>query len=299
MSYQTGVSGSVNDFIGALFSFLTAADFTESTSWTNGSDTYRTLLKDGIYFVIAFNADNIFLNTATSLSGSGGTTAQPGAASSSMLVNKVTGPHISYHLFYDGMACNAVIEVATNVFAHLNFGFVTKNGVWTGGAFVSGNYTTTTTNLDLLGSYNYLPFHTRTFNNDGQPPASVKQHLRSDITTVNGLSGFGATFTNASTTTFNKAWVDAGGGRMLLNANPNAFNGRSVIVPITLIQSSTGTGGPYYQIGHIPNAGLINIANIEPKAIVNTDWMVFPIGLKGSVGSTYIRSFNTAMAYRQ
>jgi hypothetical protein len=302
MAYQTGVSGSVNDLVTALLAFAGANGFTASTAWTSGADSLVTLTKNSIFFVFQYNSTLLSLNTATAVSGSGAATAQTGAAAVSMQVNQIAGPHISYHFFCDGEACHAAVEIATNVFSHINFGFVTKNGSWTGGAFVTGSTTTPTAGAverQLLSGYNLLPFHTLTRVNDVNTPSSSKPHIRTDIANVNGVSGMAVGFSGASSTVFNKAWLVDGGGRPLLTASPNAFNGRSVIAPITLIQSTSGIDGPYYQMGHVPNAGVINIATIEPKADVNTDWMVFPIGQKGTSGTGHINSGNYAMAYKK
>lgn len=301
MAYQTGVSGSVNDFMTALLTFASANGFTVGPTWTDAGNPQVTLLKDGIYFTFAYNATQVGMNTATSLSGSGTLQSQPGAAAVSMLINPITGPHISYHFFCDGEVCNAVAEVATNVFSHLNFGFVTKNGSWGGGAFVTGTNTTTSGVAGakgVLSGYNVIPFNTVSISIGGSMPPN-RSHLRSDIVSVGGISGLGSDIAGSTNSSFNKGWLSDGGGRPLVQASPNAFNGRSVIVPITLIQASIGVSGPYYQLGHVPNAGILNIATIEPKAIVNTDWMVFPIGQKGASGGGYIESGNYAMAYKQ
>lgn len=301
MAYQTGVSGSVNDFMTALLGFASANGFTAGATWTNAGLSIVTLVKSGIYFTFAYNTTQLFVNTATSVTGAGTLQAQPGAAAVSMLINPITGPHISYHFFCDGTVCNAVAEVATNVFSHLNFGFVTKNGSWTGGAFTSGTNTTSssaTNAKQVTSGYNIIPFNTTTFTTGPNQPTNVP-HLRSDVTAVNGISGFGGSISGGVSQTFNKAWIDSGGGRPLVQASPNVFNGRSVIVPITLLQATLTTSAPYYQIGHVPNAGVINITNIEPKELVNTDWMVFPIGQKGSAGGGYMESLFYGMAYKQ
>lgn len=301
MAYQTGVSGSVNDFTTALTTFAAANGFTAGPAWTNAGVSFLTLLKDGIYFVFGHNSTQLVLNTATSITGTGNEREQPGAAAVTMLINPIVGPHISYHFFCDGTVCNAVAEVATNVFSHVNFGFVTKNGSWTGGAFVSGTNTTTSGAVGakgVLSGYNVIPFHTTSIGAGSTLPGN-KPHIRSSITAVNGISGFGTDLTGSASVSYNKGWFSEAGGRSLVLSNPNIFNGRSVIVPITMIQSSAGSSGPYYQLGHVPNAGIINIANIEPKSIVNTDWMVFPIGQKGTAETAYIASSNYAMAYKQ
>lgn len=302
MAYQTGVSGSVNDLMTALLAFASSNGFTLGATWSFESLSYVSLVKDGIHFIFAYDSTVLYINTATATSGSGALTTQTGAAAVSMQINQIAGPHISYHFFCDGTACHAAVEIATEVFSHFNFGFVTKNGTWTGGAFVTGTTIGATgAARGLLSARNFFPFYTVDIGGATVLPTLSRPHIRSDVANVNGISPFGtgATFPGSSSTVFNKAWLSAGGGRPLMLANPNVFNGRSVIVPVTLLQSSTLEAAPYFQIGHVPNAGVINIANIQPKTTVNTDWMVFPIGQKGSSGTAYIHSLNYAMAYKK
>lgn len=301
MAYSTGVSSSVSDLMTALMSFATANGFTAGSTWANGSYTVVTLSKGGIHFVFQYKSDEIFLNTATSVLGSAGPLSQPGAASSNCVINRITGPHVGYHFFSDGTALHVAVEVATNAFTHFNFGFITKNGSWTGGAFVTGTYAggLNSSQLGIRQPYNNYPFYT--YGNVGSQnntPASFG-HMRSDVVSTNGLCTWGSnTISNAQNGVYNSAWADDM-GRELVIVGPNASNGRTPIVPICVLQATSGVSGPYYQLGQVPNAGLINIASIDPKAIVNTDWMVFPIGQKGDLSSIYINSFNYAMAYKK
>jgi hypothetical protein len=65
---------------------------------------------------------------------------------------------------------------------------------------------------------------------------------------------------------------------MLLEAGPNTFNDRSMLIPTYLWVYDNRSGGSLRNIpvGTIPNARILNITNISPEAIVETDWVVFP-----------------------
>lgn len=304
MAYQTGTTTSVSDLITTLFSFATANGFTAGSTWTNGSYSVATLVKGGIYFIFEYKSDDLLMNTATALTGSGAALAQTGAAAKSLDIFPIQGPHVSYHMFADGNAIHVAVEITTNVFTHLNFGMITKNGSWTGGAFITGSRSPsiaspTPAQLAVNATYSNFPFYTIGPTGSGNNQPVYYGHIRSDALGTGKMATFGSVnVSNASDACYCVSWLDDG-GMPILDASPNASNGRSVILPITLIQSTLGLTGPYFQLGHIPNAGLINIANLNPKDLVNTDWMVFPIGIKGSTNGTYINSLNYAMAYKK
>lgn len=300
MAYSTGVSATISDLMTALVNFAVANGWTSST-WTASGKTLVALTRSGAeYVVIEYDATTVLMNTASAVVGSGLAVAQTNAAPVNGAIRPIQAPHVGYHLFTDGLAVHCCVEVVSGVFTHINFGLLTKNGTWTGGTFVTGSCQSTNAGLpytQLLNGYNTFPFAAG--GDVGVPNVSfaATMHFRSSINGAGRTAILGAT---------NQSGMDAGWGTAFatnmgrdLLSGPNAVNGRAIIVPVNVVQATSGTSGPYYQLGNVPNAGMVNIANLDPKAVVNTDWMLFPIGQKNGSGAVYIDSGNYAMAYKK
>jgi hypothetical protein len=52
-------------------------------------------------------------------------------------------------------------------------------------------------------------------------------------------------------------------------------------------------------MGYVPNLRLINIALLNPKDVVNTDWMVFPLQSKTGLSGSYAKTLNYGWAVRK
>lgn len=304
MSYQTGVTSSITDLLNTVFTFALTQGFTVGPTWTHGTspvhDAY-SLLKDGVYFTFSVprtGTPYLFLNTATGINPALTQVAQPGAHPQACRVDNIGGPHVGYHFFCDGLALNVVVEIVTNVFVHFNFGSMIKNGDFIGGQFVSGmsvNYSSANTLNQLFSYYHLLPYDGVTIGSAGAYGNSNQGHVRTPIAppTV-PLGQPGATGARAYCT----GWA-SNGGRPLLDVSPNAFNGRATLIPFNFVQASSGDSGPYYQLGTVGNARAVNIANLNPKEVINTDWMVFPISQKNGPATVYINSANYGIAYQK
>jgi hypothetical protein len=300
MAYQTGVSSTMSDLVTALVNFAVANGWTNAGTWTSSGDTIIALTRSGAeYVTLGHNTSALYLNTASAVAGSGATAAQTNAAPQNFVVRPIAPPHVGYHLFTDGLAVHCAVEVVAGVFTHINFGLMTKNGTWSGGTFVTGSCQTTNVGppyTDVFSRYNTPPFGYAQNVGDSNGFQASPSHFRSSINGSGRTAGFG----------WAPVGMDYGVGSLwmpdigltLLTA-PNAANGRAVIAPVTVLQASSGTSVPFYQLGHVPNCGGCNIANLDPKAVINTDWMVFPIGQKNGPGTSYINSGNRAMAYKK
>lgn len=295
MAYQTGVTSSRNDLISTLVTFLGANGFEVGPQWGVGSDNYYSVKKGNVYFNIQVPIAQdgyIYLNTGLS-AGEFNLTGQVAPGPVSCRVDNLGGPHVGYHFFTDGFGVNVAVEVVTNVFVHFNFGVLQKNGDFDGGEYVTGTTVGSYTSgwASMLSTYNITAFDTIDV---GSSATSYNGgHVRTPIS--------GPAVRLGRTGSDGVAWstgLAGNAGRPLVQASPNAFNGRSVLVPINIVQSSSGTSGPYYQLGTVGNARFLNIANLNPKEMVNTDWMVFPLSQKNGPGTTYINSANYGIAYR-
>jgi len=192
---------------------------------------------------------------------------------------------------------NVCVEIVTNVFVHFNFGELIKNGTWTGGQYVTGLDITEVSSGSLASTFS--PYHTLPFDS-GDVGSSVglmtgsQGHVRVPIN--------GPAISLSRNVGSHRAWATVfaeNAGRDLITYSPNAFNGRSVLTPINMVQASSGDTGPYYQLGRVGNARGVNILNLNPKETVNTDWMVFPLSQKNGPGTVYINSGNYGLAYRK
>lgn len=301
MAYSNGISTSVSDLVTATLSFAVTNGWTSGSTWTNGAYTISSVSKNSIHYMLAYNASELYLNSSKAISGTGTVASQTGAAQTSCRIHPIAGPHVGYHLFTDGVALHCAVEVTTNSFTHFSFGEVTKTGTFNGGQFVTGSCmqlsgTITPLSLQIDSSSSDTPFATLSV---GGTINNVSfGHMRMDALSANSIYSLGGAFTGTSGTCWNIAWASQS-MRFVINGGPNTFNGRAVIIPMQFIAASSGILTPYYQIGCLMNCGLISTININPKDIVNTDWMVFPIGTKGTTSSTSINSQNYGIAYKK
>lgn len=308
MAYQTGVASTLQDLIGGVINFAQLNGFTVGPSGTytgvgisgvNLTFDVQSLVQDDIYFLFAIprtGVQYLWLQTAESWNG----TTWSGQSATWTRCDDLIGPNIGHHFFCDGRCFNAVVEVVTNVFTHFNFGTIQKNGNWVGGQFVTGlsRYRPNATNPydDIFSPYNRLTFGSATIGSSRSNSGITycDGHIRTPVGAP--TASFGRT--NTSTVAYCTAWADNSGRNLVLNS-PNSFNGRSVLVPINIVQAASGQATPFLQLGYVGNACVINIRDLNPKDIVNTDWMVFPVTQKNGNGTIYINSKNYGYAYRK
>ena len=309
MAYQTGVTSSLADLITTLQSFADANGFDLGPSGTytgtaidGASKTFNivSLVKNGIYYLFAQPTTGtvyLWMNSAGSYTG--GTGANwTNIHTHWCRTDNLAGPHVGYHFFGDGNCVNTVVEIVTNVFVHFSFGELTKNGAYAGGQYVTGQGVVGITPPgdlnNLFNEYNYIPFGAGDVGSQGTNYASISGHIR---TPISGPTAAIQRIVNP-TTTWNTGMA-ATVGRPMLQVSPNTMNGRAVLVPIAFVQSSSLGVGPYYQLGFVGNARMVNIANLQPKETVNTDWMVFPISQKNGPATVYMNSGNYGIAYKK
>lgn len=311
MAYQPGVANSMSDLISALQAFAIAnAGFAAGTSWSysSGGNSYTssTITKNGVNYGFdvpsGSNTDksflyvNSFVGTPTTSGIGAAHPNQPNACSYSKRIGNMAGPFVSYNFFSDGIAVHAAVEIVTSVFAHINFGEISQIGSWTGGQFVTGgpDVNNGVTLNDYFNAWSDMPFCSSTYGNNNFVNYGSSGHVR--VPTLGPTAAMGRS--NTTTTAINSAMVD-GVGRYLLNRNPNSSNGRAVLVPIHLHQSASGGSGPWMHLGFVSNARFVNIKNLNPKDIVNTNWMVFPVSQKNGPASVYANSGNYGLAYQK
>lgn len=315
MAYQTGAPANTTNLISTLIAFLVSdGGFTMGNTWsftassnnadTAGSTSYtaRALVRDGQYVLLAWlttNPNFLYLNTSSNNPTSGRINAQVAGSTTSLPVELGTAP-IRYHMFSDGDATNCVVEWLGSVFQHINIGYLSKYGSWSGGVYVSGSYwnrAATTT-----GGTNYHPwdsqFHVRPFDGLTNSSTSFSSTIRVSYLSL-PIAQFGDSSGNGNTAFGLQLF-----SRYMIDRSPNAYNGRSVLAPIEVLLGLEDSTNPSYMVplGRVNNAAYINIQNLTPLETILTDWMVFPLSAKnsgGSVASGYINSGNYGIAYRK
>lgn len=326
MAYATGTSSTIDELLSAVINFAVAnAGFTVGPNWTTTVRPYnggqaegvdpnykvRSLVKSGIYYFFQFKEDygRLYMTTATGSNGTGAIQQQPGAPTylggyvnhtHNSFCEPIAGPHVAYFLFAQGGMVHVAVEIVPNVFVHFSFG----EAIGLGGlpdfaclmAFKSyGSYL-----YDHLSAYHRLPW-TNSNGYEGQSYQEGQNHIRSPIT--GAVAGWGAgSFEGDIRRAFNPIDAAGHGLREIVQARgtgASTFNNRAPLFPVNIVESSVGHMGPYYQIGMAPGVAHVNIQNIGPKEIVNTDWMVFPISQKNGNGTTYLNTGNRGIAYKK
>lgn len=314
MAYSTGISSTIADLIGAVRTFAVQQGFTASPTWTTPNGwTVMALSKAGVFYHIAFNANWIMLNTATASNGAGEPQSQPGANPSNQVVGQATGPHVGYHLFSQGDRVHCVVERATNVFLHMSFGQIEKAGNWAGGAYVTGACWSDAIYPGTTGKFPWTDYpHSRPFESITGYTAganingvfySARGHMRTDYDTYKTMEL--TTGSYRSSTDLNCGFCSSWGyGFELLTDSPNMFNNRAALVPIQFTLQSEPLANneqntSRLQMGQVTDVAAVNMALINPKDIINNDWMVFPISQKNGDGITYVNSGNYGLAYKK
>lgn len=228
--------------------------------------------------------------------------------SRSDLYGNYNGAFTGYYFFTDGVSVNMALEVNPNVFTHLSFGNVTKYGTWTGGEYVSGvycDYFYSTTSEWRWGSSTgpYFSGGIETTNYEGAvrhiPGAAYGDYrdyagVRS-TQTDNQCARFvmPVNVTDPVSTLDQRSMI----GR-LLRDTPSTYNQRACLFP-TYLRLWNPTLSLWHLAGHVDNVRVLNMELIDPKELVDVDWMVFPqIAKFGDISSNAV-SGSLGVAYKR
>lgn len=211
--------------------------------------------------------------------------------------NDVAGPYTAYHFFggqegVDGNYFYCVLETEAGKFSHFGIGELDRIGNITGRFAVGLWWNMTVTYWRDVNSSN----HQRMF--DGSSTGGSQNagggHLSYHQLTVppdpdnyrfgtslNGVTGSGYRGLNG----------------VLVDDSPNAFNGRTALLPAHVYLYDQGSPTNWYRlVGMAPAHRFLNIANHSPGDIIDTDWICFPIKAKNAV--TGPTSGNYGWAYK-
>lgn len=230
-------------------------------------------------------------------------------------------PFIEHIMYSDGDSVFLVLQVQSNLFAHLCFGNVQKVGDYTGGEFLQGN------NFEKAGSITPWrplvsgPHDSATMIFGGRENRATagmdetgRNYIRNNISGANDgedYTPFGAstvaTVPNAQGTMppnnsfgqVNLQQQNYGIGFFdkVQNTSPSLATQRAPLLPVYVYISDLSNDQPQ-PAGHVPNITSVNIKDLSPKDVVNTDWDVYPLAAKFGDTDIFTVSENWGVAYR-
>lgn len=198
-------------------------------------------------------------------------------------------------------------------YCHFGFGHASKYSTWDGGAFSYGwDWSTSSTqegepwgsNHRVLLDSNHQGVSTTTHggtmtirNMDGQPASGAWAILTNATTAPATADDDGNSLMKVEGYTRHGPWPSA-----LLHVRGNPNNAFIPIIPIELAaHGSTGSTTVRYMLGKMPDVGVCNIGNIQPKEQIvlgGDTWMFFPWGAKLlNPGTDIMGSRNAGIAY--
>ena len=312
-NYQTGTAANAADLKATFVNFCvntlgwtllqtnTHEKVDNSSNDTNGRDTsYLSVNGDIFYIATGINGATVdyrtYLYTGVLQGHSDtGTGSLPYAYNNQTgytyiaSTNGLTGPYTKYHFFggqegVEGDYAYCVIETAVGIFAHLGIGHLDRIGSLKV-PFAVGTYWSTSYERDVDSNR-----HSRMFDNWSTYNSAGRNHIWIDQTNSPGAYIFG--YLN------NHCWGGTGGGinSYLIEDGPNAFNGRTMLMPNHIYCNDRGSPDWNRIIGLAPAYRSIRIDNLQPEDIVDTDWMTFPLKAKNT--TTGPNSGNYGLAYK-
>lgn len=313
MTYATGSATTIANVMDAMSTFAQAhAGMTESVRRTETivnslalpeSMTVICLTKGSSNWWFAYGLVDCRGFLADSDGGTVFFTTGAVQAPSVTLLSTIAAPFTSYHLFTEGTVVHVAFEMSSGAWTHLNFGDITKYGTWTGGSylgavtvvFFSGIFAVN----GIFGDQQNNPFGA------GQSTLTSKIRVSKGSRNYGNFDGYSATLNvnDGVTTPACAASWSPGLFDTILRDQPNVFNNRAMGVRMELFISDTNgifSGGTnlWLPLGFVPNIRFVNIALLNPKDLINTDWMVFPIQAKSAI-SGFATTGNFGIAVRK
>lgn len=323
--HDTGSCSSIDDFFSKLVTFATSASidaqyrFTEETvttpqslntdggtTGTTYSYTVRCLSRGGYYWWVRYHATGgLYVRPA----GSGG-------ASSWNSVSNIPADDTqifplpgagTYEFFSVNGFIHAVCILGNGVHVHVNFGTGDKVGSWTGGEIFTGSMHSVQANHyeDPDNIRHRWMFHIASSNRTKQDNAKMhvvynsKNFASMDYRYDTAESGYNLAL---GVGVFSVESDEAGGTPCLHEPwTPNSWTPlRTPGLPIEYQLLRDADDGLFYDLLTIPGARFVNMQYLNPGDVINTDWKVFPLSIKGDIGSAgnYACSGNYGIAYQ-
>lgn len=320
MTYATGSATTIANAMDAMSTFAQAnAGMTESKRRTENilnragvseSMTVICLTKGTSNWWFAYGATDCLSLLADTNNGTVFATTG-GVQATVSRIWPISPPFTSYHLFTEGTVVHVAFEMSSGAWAHLNFGDITKYGTWTGGSYIGFTNADGGAATSFLGNPSLAGFNGIFGEVINNPFGAGSNSLTSKIRVTKGSRNYG-NFDGASTLSVNDTATTPccalaltnGVGDTLTRDQPNIFNNRAMGPRLECFISDTSvifTGGTnlWLPLGYVPNIRFINVALLNPKDLINTDWMTFPLQAKVGSSGNFAYTFNYGIAVRK
>ena len=319
-NYQSGVCNNTDDLLAIIDTFLTG-----TLSWTK---VYHNVLEKvdnnvsnesyhrntyyyqhaGQYFFLAGGVEGLSVDYRTYIRGgclngvvNTATGLSPYAYDDqdgyqySFVANDLAGPFTKYHLFggqegLNGEYFYCCVETAAGVFTHFGLGRLDKIGS-IDASFAVGLF------WSQSGYYWQNPssgYHQRMFDGwssfDSGSHGHISFYQLGTVPPAPEQYIFGYNSANV--------YGSMGGsmGQYLYEDSPNAYNGRTTLIPQYIHCDDRGSPSWQRIVGLAPAIRFLNITNLQPEDLVDTDWIVFPMKAKNA--TTGASSAAYGIAYR-
>lgn len=331
MATSTGTSLSLKSFIDQFISFAVAnAGFSDAgivpMTFGAGNVEAHSVTKGGVTWVFTTAAASEFVYTngsnymesrmcySSPVSGSLWSNinpvGQPGITRFSVYQSGLTfsSPH---WFFTNGTACHAVLEIFPNIFSHFSFGSIKKYGSYVGGEYLT--CTDTSARITNLYVFSHSANQYLWAENTGASNSLSTGYIRysrggsdaNDFSPLgNGLNSFiGGNPQNAKGIVHPGHATSVPGDGFgfcgtIFSCSPNAANLRSPLIPIYVrLRDISSVPNQYHLAGYPEGVRMVNMKELDPKAIVDNDWQIFPLAQKLGDPSVAAISGNLAMAY--
>jgi hypothetical protein len=284
MAYETGIATSPSNLLSILEAFAVGE------GWTVNTPASGRVFINGDVRVGVGVANTTELNLKGCLGYSSGAAydAQPNAAVPRVRVNLGAGPYTAYHLFsgteLGASYIHCVVEISTNIFRHLTFGSLVKNGTFTGGTYIGGVWWDT-------GGFNVSnnPWHSNhsvicdcdTSQSGGNTAAN--DHVWADF---DSKANNWVPIANSLADTFGNGSMRAGGmSQHIPSLGYARWNLRNILIPLHYHVNRAGSQRS--RIGRIPDMrglGLHNLTPGEEFTVGSDTWKAFPIAARHATG---------------
>lgn len=329
--FEAGTHTSLDDFFSKLTAFCTSASIDSAYRFTAGASngtagtsvntagaasgtTYAykrfSMTRGGYYWLARYHS-------------TGGVYCMPSPNDANAVWNSTTGKPVSDYQISPIMAggnyafhqyktsIHAVCILPSGVHLHLNFGTLNKVGSWTGGEYFTGNYHALYAPYvdgDPTASRHCFSFHNsesfRTASAQMCPIMRVDYNSKlfagMDYSQTAPESGYNVVGGNGIIGSKSDA---SGAGQTLAlrpEFSPNHYAPfRSPGFPIEYQLLKNADDNLWYDLGTVDGARFVNMKWLNAGDVINSDWVVYPLSIKGVTGSVgnYASSADYGIAY--
>jgi hypothetical protein len=331
MAYTNGTTSDFSGVMTDLITFCTThCGFTLEGSFSgtqnlsyNGTSTgtvytIRCLSRGGVYWWFRYTNNNVFCLLSTGTGATWNTIAN--RSPNDTEVNVLTGSYAYRFFEVDDSVHVALTRTNSGIvtYRHLSFGKMQKHGTWTGGEYFAGSYdfllnASTWNNKDEF-------LHTRIF---GYKNAAVTSGDGSSGGTVASYGVMRCTYNGKNYANIDRsaAGIETGMNEAVTigafrdraasgttgiihelsdSYSPNLWSDTAVASPPSFLLFDNAGASRFFDLGYLTGMRFLNIKNLTPGQLVNTDWRVYPLSFPSETGAaTHAASGNYGVAFRE